>query len=125
MSEVETATVETETTAETTTEATTEAATSGADTGTIAESDGDGTVVAPADWPADWREKLAGEDTKFLGRLKRYQSPQSFAKSWLDAQSKISAAKPEKPSGDDPEALSKWRASVGLPEAPEGYLEKT
>jgi len=90
---------------------------------TLAESADDRSVAAPADWPADWREKIAGEDTKFLGRLKRFASPQNFGKAWVNAQDLVSQKGPKRPEGDDPEALASWRVEMGLPDTPEGYLQ--
>ena len=86
---------------------------------------------APADWPANWRDIMAGGDEKLLQRLNRFQSPINLMKSWAAAQSKIGAgevnrAKPEGREGD-PEyqrELDEWRASAGIPTEPDGYLEK-
>ena len=41
---------------------------------------------APADWPDNWRELMAGDDEKVLKRLDRFQSPKNVAKSWLSAE---------------------------------------
>ena len=95
--------------------------------GTIAENIGEEVpVTAPTDWPANWPEIMAGGDPKKLARFKRFGSPVALGNSWLASQQKIGAddifrAKPE---GDDEAALNEWRAQAGIPEKPEGYLEK-
>ena len=33
--------------------------------------------VTEGDWPADWRQKYAGDDPKILKRLERYGSPKA------------------------------------------------
>lgn len=78
------------------------------------------------DWPDDWREKMAAGDEKLLGRLKRFQSPLNVLKSWRNLEQKLSsgelrAKKPEDMSGEE---HAKWRSENGIPEKPEGYLEK-
>lgn len=80
-------------------------------------------AAAPADWPEDWREKMASGDEKLLGRLKRFNSPNDVTKSWLHADKKISegAVKVPLPENATPEQLSVWRKDNGIPEAPEGY----
>lgn len=73
----------------------------------------------------DWRTRLAGEDSKLLGYLGRYQSEKAFveaAKKDRDAARAKSAAKlPDNPTEDE---LAAYRAEHGIPEKPEGYYEK-
>lgn len=82
-------------------------------------------VVHPADWPEDWREKLAGDDAKFLAHLKRYTSPANYAKAGFDAQQKIRSGEFKKPLADDAsdEEKAAWRKEHGIPETPDKYLE--
>lgn len=93
-------------------------------TGTIAGSDPeDKPVAAPADWPEDWREKLAGKDDKMLARLKRFQSPANVLKSWRELEQKISSGEFKKQPGKDatPEQLAEWRKENGIPDKPDDY----
>lgn len=82
-------------------------------------------VAHPADWPADWREKLAGEDAKFLAHLKRYTSPANYAKAGFDAQNKIRSGEFKRPLDNDAsdEEKAAWRKENGIPETPEKYVE--
>lgn len=84
-------------------------------------------VVVMADWPADWREKLAGDDKKSIDRLKRFAAPSDLLKSYRQLEQKLSSGELKRaaaPENATPEELKAWRAEVGVPETPEGYLEK-
>lgn len=91
---------------------------------------GDG-VQAPADYPADWREKMAtgadGKvDAKKLEQLKRFTSPVDLGASWFDAQGKIRSGKagedvPMPDAATDPEGNKKWREERGIPLDATGY----
>jgi hypothetical protein len=83
----------------------------------------DKTAVVPADWPEDWRAKLAGGDEKILKRFERYQSPKAVAEALLAAQQKISSGelKTAKPEKATPEQLTEWRKANGIPETPDKY----
>ena len=102
-----------------------------AKTETLVEKD-DNTRIVPADWPADWRERMAegavgkkdGEDyDKVLARLNRFTAPQNITKSWWNQLGVISKAPKPKPETDDPEQLNAWRAERGIPVEPDGYFE--
>lgn len=85
-------------------------------------------TTAPADWPADWRDKLAKDikpgDNKFRERLDRFASPLEITRSWLAAEQKLSSGK-DKPEGPPKDAtaeqLTAWRKDNGVPEKPENY----
>jgi hypothetical protein len=82
------------------------------------------TQVVPADWPADWREKLAGEDKKTLERLGRLQSPADLFKSYRALEQRVSSGELKRstpPDNASPEQLAEWRKEQGIPEAPDGY----
>lgn len=83
-------------------------------------------VAAPADWPEDWRTKVAGEDAKELARLQRMGSPADVWKAYRALEAKLSekGGKPTlgPPEGATPEQVAAWRKEAGLPEAPEGYV---
>lgn len=88
--------------------------------------DGDATdkpVTAPADWPEDWRIKLAGEDKSYLKTLDRFNSPKDLAKAYRDAQTRLSSGnlKQSLPDNPTPEELNAWRIENGVPESPDGY----
>lgn len=78
---------------------------------------------AKADWPEDWRERLAGTDEAFLKHLKRYSSPANYAKAGFEAQQKIRTEGIKKPLSPDakPEEVAQWRKENGIPETPDGY----
>jgi hypothetical protein len=80
-------------------------------------------VVAPADWPEDWRAKVAGEDAKELARLQRMGSPADVWKAYRALEAKISSGQLKQGLKPDatPEEIKTWRAENGLPESPEGY----
>lgn len=93
-------------------------------TGTIASGDvADKPMAAPADWPEDWRIKLAGEDKSYLKTLDRFNSPTDLAKAYRDAQKRLSAGNLKAVLPDNPtdEELKAWRAENGVPESPKGY----
>lgn len=95
-----------------------------AEAGTILGSEpSDKEAAAPATWPADWREQMAGGDEKLLARLKRFTAPANITKSWLEAEKKIASGELKKalPKDATPEQVSAWRKENGLPEAPDGY----
>jgi hypothetical protein len=111
----------------------TQAAGSGDDTAaagagrTALEADGDGKAAQhPADFPADWREKIAGGDTKLLDMLKRVDSPTTLGKNYVSAQEKIRGGKAgaDEPMPDPekkPAEAKAWRAARGIPDEPTGY----
>jgi hypothetical protein len=77
-------------------------------------------------WGESWRQDYAGQDAKMLARLERYQSPKAAIDALIAAQNKISAGELVKPLSDNPtaEEVAAWRTQNGIPEKPEGYLEK-
>lgn len=84
------------------------------------------TIASPADWPADWREKAAGEDKAYLNVLKRYTDP-AAALNWVRTQSlKISAGelRPVLKADASAEEVAEYRKANGLPEKAETYVEK-
>ncbi|EMO1104596.1 hypothetical protein WDB63_003585 [Yersinia enterocolitica] len=79
-----------------------------------------------AEFPEDWRDKLAGDDQKYRKQLERYASPQALAKAHKELQSKVSsgellkAAKlPENPTAEE---LTAWRKDNNVPENPADYM---
>jgi Ca2+-binding RTX toxin-like protein len=80
--------------------------------------------VAPADFPADWREKIAGSDTKALERLKRMPAPTDLWKSYTELDKRLNSGASDAPMPDpvkDAEGAKKWREERGIPEDPTGY----
>lgn len=83
-------------------------------------------IATPADWPADWREKAAGEDKAFLGVLKRYTDPVA-ALGWTRTQQlKLSAGelRPTLKADASPEEVAEFRKAHGVPEKSDGYVDK-
>lgn len=124
-------TVATGTGAETKTEtkvetAATETGVNKAETVLGGEKTGTEKVVAPADWPADWREKLAGGDAKKLEFYKRYASPAALGDGALAMRSKVATGelKPTLPENATPEQVAEFRKANDVPDKPDGYMEK-
>lgn len=90
---------------------------------------GEPLAAAPADWPDNWRQIMAGGDDKLLTKLNRFNSPVNLMKSWLAGNQKIGTGEflRTKPDGSDEQggeqAVNEWRAQAGVPERAEGYLE--
>jgi hypothetical protein len=82
-------------------------------------------VAAPADFPEDWRDKLAGEDEKARALLDRYASPADILKAHMALRAKMDSGEGvrAKPDEDDEEGMKAWREEVGIPEDPGGYLD--
>jgi hypothetical protein len=92
--------------------------------GTIADGNvSEKPVAAPADWPEDWRIKLAGEDKSYLKTLDRFNTPSDLAKAYRDAQQRLSAGNLKAILPDNPteEELKTWRTENGVPESPDKY----
>lgn len=83
----------------------------------------DALVAAPANWPEDWRTKMAGGDEKIAKRLERMASPDAVLKSWLSAEQKISSGDLKKTLPENPteQQLAEYRTSHGIPESPDKY----
>jgi hypothetical protein len=74
----------------------------------------------------DWRSRLAGDDKKLLGYLARVPSEKELVARVKKHDDDLKAGKYLKPLGDAPtdEELAAWRGAIGVPEKPEGYMEK-
>lgn len=85
------------------------------------------TTTAPpaADWPADWRDKMAGEDKDFRKSLDRFNAPGDVGKSWKEISTKVSSGEYKKaipfPEKGTPEQQAEWRKEMGLPESADKY----
>ncbi len=88
--------------------------------------DDDGTkIVAPADWPDDWREKMSGTDDKFLKRLQRMKSPLDVV-NWgrnAEKQWKQGADPDPFPGEGTDEEKAAWRKTRSIPDKPEEYIK--
>lgn len=80
-------------------------------------------VAIPADWPADWRDKMAGDDKQFRKQLDRYGSPLDVGKKIRNLEQRLSSGEVKKPLPDNPteKELADWRKENGVPEKPEEY----
>ena len=91
----------------------------------LAEGDDSGAAAAPAGWPDNWREMLAGEDPAALRALKRYGSVSGLWQKVVNQEKLISAGAHKVPAAlpEDatPEEVAAYRKAHGIPEAPEGY----
>lgn len=66
----------------------------------------------------DWRAMLAGEDTKALERLARYNNPTDVTKALIEAQTKLSqrSEPPKLPDNATPQQVAEWRKGLGVPD---------
>lgn len=82
-------------------------------------------IAAPADFPDDWRVKMAGGDKDAAKRLDRFKTPGDVFKSYTEIEKKVTGGKTAvtaAPDGEkDPEALKAWRKDNGIPDDPTGY----
>lgn len=80
-------------------------------------------VEVQADWPEDWRMRMAGGDERIAKRLERFSSPDKVTQSWLAAEQKISSGEYKQglPEDASEEQIAEWRKSNGIPEAPTDY----
>jgi hypothetical protein len=108
------------------------AATGGAGkTALEAGADGDGVetkVVAPADWPEDWRTRAAkSANVKGADKIAdRFSDPGGLLKSYVELQAKLKSGKPNEDAvmpdqTKDPDGAKAWRAERGIPDEPTGY----
>lgn len=109
-----------ETTETTETVETTEAVT------TIADDPGAVETDVPPAWREDWRQAMAGKNDDDLKKLNRYKDPANIWKAYRSLDQKLRSGEytRNQPQTDDAEELKAWRKEVGVPETPEGYLEK-
>lgn len=77
-------------------------------------------------WSDTWRQELAGDDAKALTQLERFTTPKALWDSYQAAYTKIRSGELKAPLPDNatPEQVTAYRAERGIPEKPEGYLEK-
>ena len=82
-----------------------------------------GDQTQTTDFPADWRQKLAGEDKKVLAKLERFGSPQDLLKSYNELQAKLDRGDFKKPLPENPtpEQMAEWRKDNGIPEKATDY----
>lgn len=74
----------------------------------------------------DWRKEIAGEDESAGKLLERYTNPKDFGKAHRELVTQLRTWQGAKPLAKDakPEEVAAWRTANGIPEKPEGYLEK-
>lgn len=107
-----------------TSDATTEPVAAPADQTTL-EAPPEGETAPVADWPDDWRDKLAKGDAKVRKRLDRLKSPLDVMNSWQSLERKLSSGETKATLPDDAteEQVTAYRKDNGIPETPDGYLE--
>jgi len=72
-------------------------------------------------WREDWRESLAGGDEAALRQLKRFASPENFAKSYRELQKRLTTGAPALTEDATPEEIAAYDKQIGVPDKPEGY----
>lgn len=88
-------------------------------------------AAPPADggfkpWGEDWRTRYAGNDTAKLNVLTRYAGVENALDALFSARQRIDSGEVRTPlpANATPEQTTAWRKEHGIPEAPDGYLEK-
>lgn len=82
------------------------------------------TPPAPADWPEDWRAKMAGDNKKAFERLeKRFKSPKEVHDSYLALEQMVSGKGFVKklPTHYTEAELAEYRKENSIPDKPEDY----
>lgn len=96
----------------------------GSQTGTVLDKDVDG-KQGPADWPDDWRQKMAAGDAKLLKQLETFTSPADVYKAHRALQQKLSSGEYKKasalPEDATEEQVAEWRKENGIPAKWEEY----
>lgn len=100
-----------------------------ADGGAADKGAADGAGTAKPDAGAvqtNWRDEMAGDDKDFRKRLERFVAPSDLAKSYRALEGKLSSGEFKKalPENATAEETATWRKENGIPDKPEGYLEK-
>lgn len=92
--------------------------------GTAIDNENDDPAAHPADWPDDWKEKLADGDEEVAKLINRYGSPKAVAKAMLEREKLIRSGKLRRdmPDPEDEAAMKEWRKSEGVPDDPTGYV---
>lgn len=80
--------------------------------------------VVQADWPEDWRDRMSGGNEEVAKLIKRFTSPVKAAEALFNARRDLSTRPKALATDATPEQVTAWRAENGIPEKPEGYLEK-
>lgn len=83
-----------------------------------------GAATAPANWPDDWRERLAGGDDAALRNLKRFGSVEGLWKKIVNQEKLLSDRSRHQgalPENATEEQIAAYRLAIGVPEAADGY----
>lgn len=85
--------------------------------------DDEGGKKGTVEWPEDWREKIAGDDPKFMKRLQRFTSFDAFVKSQRALEAKLSSGEYKRALPEDAteEEKAQWRSENGIPDKPDAY----
>ncbi len=84
----------------------------------------EGDAKPQATWPEDWRDKIAGDDPKFLAELKRFTSFEAYAKSTKALRAKLSSGEYKRaslPENATDAEKAEWRKENGIPDKVEDY----
>jgi hypothetical protein len=79
-------------------------------------------ATAADSWGEDWRQKIAGDDEKWMKQLDRYSTPQAMAEALRNAQEKIRSGQAKSlPDNPTDEQMAEWREQQGIPESFDKY----
>jgi hypothetical protein len=77
------------------------------------------------DFSPEWRKSIAGDDSKALDTLNRFQTPKALWESYAALRGKVSNGELKAiapyPANGTPEQQNAWRADAGIPIKPEEY----
>lgn len=77
-----------------------------------------------AHWPDNWRELAAGGNDGVSKLIGRFTDPAKIAAALFNARQELSTRPKSLAADATPEQITAWRLENGVPEKPEGYLEK-
>jgi hypothetical protein len=79
---------------------------------------------SPTTWREDWRDALSNGDENWARQLRRFSTPEAFAKAAFNARARIGSGKlgeAEPPEGASDAEVAIWRKDHGIPDSTDGY----
>lgn len=94
--------------------------------GTVLTTPNEPPATPAIEWRDDWRDAMAGDDTKLRKQLDRFTTPGDLAKAFQETRQKVSeGVKPlERPGeGAEEAVVNAYREANGIPAEAKGYLD--